>query len=61
LGLEYIQLAHHFVEEVLEIYEDWNGKDGRAAEASGTHDGPSDRGFRSLQMNRAFCSSSSVE
>ena len=28
LGLEYIQLAHHFVEEVLQTYENWNGKDG---------------------------------
>jgi hypothetical protein len=24
--LEYIQLARHFVKEVLEIYEGWNGK-----------------------------------
>jgi len=28
LGLEYIQLTRHFVEEILEIYEDWNGKEG---------------------------------
>ncbi len=28
LGLEYIQLALHFVEEVLQTYENWNGKDG---------------------------------
>ncbi len=28
MGLEYIRLARHFVEEVLEIYEDWNGKEG---------------------------------
>jgi hypothetical protein len=26
--LEYIQLARHFVKEVLEIYEGWNGKAG---------------------------------
>jgi len=28
LSLEYIQLAPHFVKEVLEIYDAWNGKDG---------------------------------
>ncbi len=28
MGLEYIQLAPHFVREVLEIYEAWNGKNG---------------------------------
>jgi len=28
LSLEYIQLAPHFVREVLDIYEAWNGKDG---------------------------------
>jgi len=27
LGPEYIELAPHFVREVLEIYEAWNGKD----------------------------------
>jgi len=26
--LEYIQLARHFVKEVLEIYEGWSGKAG---------------------------------
>ena len=28
MSLEYIQLASHFVKEVLEIYDAWNGKDG---------------------------------
>jgi hypothetical protein len=28
LGLEYIELARHFVEEVLQIYDDWSGKAG---------------------------------
>ncbi|HEX9239585.1 MAG TPA: hypothetical protein VF910_02895 [Candidatus Bathyarchaeia archaeon] len=27
MSLEYIWLAPHFVREVLEIYEAWNGKD----------------------------------
>lgn len=28
MGQEYILLANHFVEEVLKIYEGWDGKDG---------------------------------
>jgi hypothetical protein len=28
LGLEYIELARHFVEEVLQISGDWRGKAG---------------------------------
>ena len=40
MGLDYIQLAPHFVREVLEIYEAWNGKDQPAKEDPRTHDGP---------------------
>jgi len=28
MGQEYIQIARHFVQEVLETYEAWIGKDG---------------------------------
>jgi len=61
LGLEYIRLALHFVEEVLQNLRELERQGWRAAQASGTHDALGDRGFGSLQMNRAFCSSSSVE
>src|SRR2546426_7042969 len=52
LGLEYIGLAPGFVREVVDVYYEWEGREGCAYEDQGVDDGAPDRSRQTLQAKR---------